>query len=47
MNGLNLAYAKYTCLIVYGVMLHLDVYATCFSDTLLYNDEYYMQDVNV
>lgn len=33
-----MAYIKYACLIFYGVLLHLNGYATRFSDTMLCNN---------
>lgn len=34
-------------MILYGVMLHLDGYATRFSNVMLCNDDYYMQNANM
>lgn len=43
-----LAYALYVCLNLYGVMLHLDGYAThFFRDAIICSDDYYMQNSSI
>lgn len=38
-KGLNLDHARHACLVLYGVMLHLDGYANRFGDAVLCNDK--------